>query len=103
MRRLLAVCLLVMVLPSCTLLKQTGHYLCEGQTTVSGVITDAGGFLGPIGVGAATVTNALLDFLCGLTNEALAAPDRLLSPAEEAATDEPPVATDPDTDPADGL
>ena len=104
MRKLLATALLVLVLPSCTLLEKGGTYLCEGQTTVSGVVTDAGGFFGPIGAGAATVVNALLDFACGLTDEVVSAPERLWQELDsgggsDAATGE---GADTDTLPVDG-
>lgn len=69
--------LALLVIPSCTVLKDSGTSLCVAETSVSEMVDKAGAWAGLAGAGPliADVLTAGLGLFCGVTNAALSAPN----------------------------
>ena len=83
----------VLFLPGCTFLKDSGQALCDAQTETAEIVTEAGAWVGLGGAGpvVADVLNMTLQFFCTIVDTGLKAPaavgDLVGVPRPEGATD----------------
>lgn len=85
---------LLLVLSSCTWIKETAREGCDAIDTITAGVTDVGGFFGAPGNVAAGAINVLLNLGCGLLAETAAVPQNIADMVV-GATDETPASDTP--------